>query len=138
FPVRKMTTNELKARREKGLCYNCDDKYHPGHKCKAQSHFHLVISELPKSNSVDEDSSEEEMEEIPEVILQALVGQVNHQTLRLISHFKAYKLQVLIDEGSTHNFMQVTVTKRLHLRILPTKLFKVLVGNGQFLTCPRK
>jgi hypothetical protein len=36
----------------KGLCYNCDDKYFPGHKCKEQKLF-MAISE---------DISEEDVE----------------------------------------------------------------------------
>jgi hypothetical protein len=28
----------------KGLCYNCDEKYFPGHKCKEQNLF-MAISE---------------------------------------------------------------------------------------------
>ncbi|GAV73312.1 hypothetical protein CFOL_v3_16798 [Cephalotus follicularis] len=126
FPVRKMTTSELKARREKGLCYSCDDKYHLGHNCKIQSHFHLVISELPDSQSADEDSCEEEVEEISEVSLHALAGQVNHQTLRLTGNFKEHKLQVLIDGGSTHNFMQESAAQRLRLPILLKNPFKEL------------
>jgi hypothetical protein len=39
----------------KGLCYNCDDKYFPGHKCKEQNIF-MAISE---------DVSEEDVEAPP-------------------------------------------------------------------------
>ena len=34
IPIKKLSPTELKLRREKGLCYNCDDKYVPSHKCK--------------------------------------------------------------------------------------------------------
>lgn len=33
--------NELAVRREKGLCYNCDKKFVPGHCCKKQGLFYL-------------------------------------------------------------------------------------------------
>ena len=26
----------MQARRQKGLCYNCDEKFSPGHRCKVQ------------------------------------------------------------------------------------------------------
>ena len=32
--VRRMSPIELKDRRDKGLCYNCNDKFVPGHRCK--------------------------------------------------------------------------------------------------------
>jgi hypothetical protein len=34
----------MDERQLKGLCYNCDDKYFPGHKCKEQNLF-MAISE---------------------------------------------------------------------------------------------
>ena len=31
--VKKLTPEEIKDRREKGLCFNCDEKFVRGHKC---------------------------------------------------------------------------------------------------------
>ncbi|KAF9619056.1 hypothetical protein IFM89_004414 [Coptis chinensis] len=44
----------MRARREKGLCYNCDDQYKPGHHCKSQQLYMLVAS----------DETQEEEEEV--------------------------------------------------------------------------
>ncbi|MCI58697.1 retrotransposon protein, partial [Trifolium medium] len=38
-----MSPVELQARCNKGLCYNCDEKYVQGHRCKRS--FHLLIVE---------------------------------------------------------------------------------------------
>ena len=43
LPVKRLSPAKLKIRREKGLCYNCDEKYALGHKCKGN--FFLLISE---------------------------------------------------------------------------------------------
>lgn len=32
LPIRKITPAEMQARREKGLCYNCDEPYSFGHR----------------------------------------------------------------------------------------------------------
>lgn len=32
---KRFTASELRVRREKGLCYYCEEKYHPQHRCKA-------------------------------------------------------------------------------------------------------
>ena len=37
--IKRPTPVELKVRREKGLCYNCDNKFAPGHKCKSNFFF---------------------------------------------------------------------------------------------------
>jgi hypothetical protein len=60
--IQKLTRVEMAERQLKGLCYNCDDKYFPGHKCKEQKLF-MAISE---------DISEEDVEtplvsELPEI-----------------------------------------------------------------------
>ena len=31
--IRRMTNSEMQAKREKGLCYSCDNKWSPGHQC---------------------------------------------------------------------------------------------------------
>ena len=33
-PLMRLSPAEMDERRAKGLCYNCDDKYAPGHHCK--------------------------------------------------------------------------------------------------------
>jgi hypothetical protein len=50
---------EMVEHQLKGLCYNCDDKYFPGHKCKEHKLF-MAISE---------DVSDEDVEVSPEEVL---------------------------------------------------------------------
>lgn len=33
LPIRRLTPIEMQARHAKGLCFNCDDKFHPGRPC---------------------------------------------------------------------------------------------------------
>ena len=33
-PVRRISNQEARERRDKGLCYYCDEKFVPGHRCK--------------------------------------------------------------------------------------------------------
>lgn len=39
---KKLTHEEMLTRREKGLCYNCDEKFSQGHKCKGR--FFLLVA----------------------------------------------------------------------------------------------
>ena len=32
--IRRLSPMEMKERRDKGLCFNCDEKFAPGHRCK--------------------------------------------------------------------------------------------------------
>ena len=43
-------------------------------------------------------------------------------------------MQILVDGGSSYNFIQPRIAKFLKLPVQPAPGFKVLVGNGQYLT----
>jgi len=33
IPIKRLTPAQMQERRENGLCYNCDEKFQPGHRC---------------------------------------------------------------------------------------------------------
>lgn len=41
---RTISPVEMKAKRDQGLCYFCDEKYSPGHKCNL--HKHMFVMDL--------------------------------------------------------------------------------------------
>ena len=43
--IRRFINAEIQQRREKGLCYRCDEKYSPGHRCKRRELNILVLQE---------------------------------------------------------------------------------------------
>lgn len=49
---KKLSPAEMKERRDKGLCYNCDEKYSPGNHCKMQRVY------LLDGTKVEEDSEQ--------------------------------------------------------------------------------
>jgi len=44
----------MKERRDKGLCYNCDDKWNPTHKCKFPKLYLMYGSEASTGEILDE------------------------------------------------------------------------------------
>ena len=86
-------------RQLKGLCYNCDDKYFPGHKCKEQILFMAISEEIseedeetpsmyesPESTDITPPSDPHEVE--PVISLNALTGFSTPQTLKQIGYIK--------------------------------------------------
>jgi hypothetical protein len=147
-PIKRLTPDELQARREKGLCYNCDDRFVPGHRCKRL--FNLLI--VQPSSSVEEGSTLQQLEgddptlqdpisdpvqdpDPAQISLHALMGHTIPQTLRVMGQINHTPISILIDSGSTHNFLQDRIAKQLGLTITPAHYFKVLVGNGELLPC---
>lgn len=63
----------MAERRAKGLCYNCDEQYEPGHQCKKL--FWLEIS--------DEETMTQEAADEPEISLHAITGKQNAKTMQL-------------------------------------------------------
>lgn len=46
-------------------------------------------------------------------------------------------VSILVDSGSTHNFMQLAVASALKLTIHATRPFKVATDSGKNLTCDK-
>jgi hypothetical protein len=44
--IQKLTKYEMDECQLKGLCYNCDEKYFSGHKCKEQNRFMAIFEDI--------------------------------------------------------------------------------------------
>lgn len=144
---KKFTAAEIKARREKGLCYYCDEKYTRNHKCAPSLSLLIEQDELMEllaegDEFVDapgEPVDESEMMAItPEISLNALEGRFHPRTLRVTGTYKKESLRVLIDSGSSYNVIRANVAKKLKLTMTAIKPFRVLTGSGTHLHCNNK
>jgi hypothetical protein len=130
----------------KGLCYNCDDKYFPGHKCKEQIIFMDIsediseedvktplMSESPEITDITPPSDPPRVE--PVISLNALTGFSTPKTLKLISYIKHRKVIILVDSGSTHNFIHCRIAQETHCYIQDVKHFQIMIANGGSMKC---
>ncbi|KAL5789485.1 hypothetical protein ACOSQ2_004373 [Xanthoceras sorbifolium] len=74
-------------------------------------------------------------EAIPEISFHALAGTIHLQTFRVIGRIGNRELTVLIDGGSTHNFLDQTVVTKFGLLVIRDKVFQVTVGNKEIIEC---
>jgi hypothetical protein len=44
--IHKLTRVEMVKRQTQGLCYTCDEKYFPGHKCKEHKLFVAIFEDI--------------------------------------------------------------------------------------------
>ena len=58
--------------------------------------------------------------------------------MRVLAKIGSYKIMVLIDNGSTHNFISTQLANQLQLPIKPTAAFSIRVAIGEKLTCQGK
>ncbi|KAH9649104.1 retrotrans gag domain-containing protein [Citrus sinensis] len=67
--------------------------------------------------------------------LNALAGQSNPRSLNVLGEINEHQFHVLIDSGSTYNFIKPQLAERVGLSIQSTSAFRVYIGNGDFLVC---
>lgn len=96
-PILRLTQMELRARREKSLCLNCDEQYLPVH-CCCQSHVLMFLAEEellgPETDPVDSTRP-----------TPVLVEQLEHSiTLNVISATKHSRGRAIRLEGFVLNF----------------------------------
>ncbi|KAK6127658.1 hypothetical protein DH2020_038574 [Rehmannia glutinosa] len=111
-PIKLLTASEMAARREKGLCYNCDEAFTFGHRCKNRITYMIMTEEEELSYLQDHVELEDsvgnqaaDMEEI-QMSLNAITGEDGITTMRLFGECNGHKLHILIDSGSTLSFIQ--------------------------------
>jgi hypothetical protein len=115
----------MDERQLKGLCYNSDDKYFLGNKCKEKNIFMAIsediseedvetplVSESPETTNITPPSDPPEIE--PVISLNDLTGFSSPQTLKLIGYIKHRKVIILVDSGSTHNFIHRRIAQETH------------------------
>lgn len=142
---KRLTTAEIKNKREKGLCYYCDAKYSREHKCKPSFCLLLDQDELQEILQGESDEDDEyvdvnaELSSLePEISLNAVEGEFHPKTLRVTGFYKKEAIKILIDSGSMYNFIRESVARRLKLEFTPTDEFRVVTRGGQTLTCGNK
>ncbi|KAH9699109.1 hypothetical protein KPL71_024219 [Citrus sinensis] len=127
-PIKRISAAEMQERRANKLCYYCDEKFEPGHKCK-QRQIYLLEGEDDAELS-DEGNKIGDDEEDHLVSLHAMSGAVSHQTMRIKGNIKKKGIIILIDSGSTHNFLDVSVAKWTGCEVQQDKPLMMAVANG--------
>ncbi|KAL5722153.1 hypothetical protein ACHQM5_005710 [Ranunculus cassubicifolius] len=133
----------MHSRRERGLCYNWDDVYSFGHRCKSPQIFllsgdttegdsdQLQTPEEPSDLTPSSDSSDTEIA----ISINALSGNSTYHTLKLQGTVKNHTITMLIDSGSTHNFVDINTARKLGCSMVPIATHSVSVAGGGHLTC---
>ncbi|KAF5817053.1 putative nucleotidyltransferase, Ribonuclease H [Helianthus annuus] len=134
--VKKIPSKVMEEKRAKNECFWCTEKYSPTHKCKFK---HLYVLEL--YGEEDDDVGEEcqgelqEMQTVPQISIHALTGITSFSTMRIMGNIGTRQLHILIDSGSTHNFLDQKLANKLNCFTRGLPLMKVKVANGKALDC---
>jgi hypothetical protein len=137
--IQKLTRAEMDECQLKGLCYNCDDKYFLGHKCKEQNLFmsisedvleedveYPLLSVSPEPTDITPPSDPPEVE--PVISLNSLTSFSAPQTLKLIGYIKHRKVIILVDSGSTHNCIHHCIAQETNCDICAVNNFQIMIS----------
>jgi hypothetical protein len=147
LPIQRISPAQMKERRDRGLCYYCDDKWLPGHKCKSPRLYLMSGLTLPMeepyedvfydtTDSVDSVPAFDVVEcKDPEISINAISGSPGSKSMRVLGVLQSHPVSILIDSGSTHNFLDPSMAARVNLSIISTSLLHVKIANGDTIPC---
>ncbi|KAA0046241.1 Ty3/gypsy retrotransposon protein [Cucumis melo var. makuwa] len=141
---RRLPDAEFQARKEKGLCFRCNENYSADHKCKMKElrelKMFVVIKEGEEYEIIEENAAEEktlavlqveeEHKAFAELSLNSVVGLNDPGTLKVRGKLQGREVIILIDCGATHNFISEKLVRSLQLSIKETAHYGVILRSG--------
>jgi hypothetical protein len=95
--------------------------------------LNLLVSESPEPTDITLPLDPPEVE--PVISLNALTGFSTPQTLKLIGYIKHRKVIILVDSGSTHNFIHCHIAQETNCYIRTVNNFQIMIANGGSMKC---
>ncbi|KAH0706166.1 hypothetical protein KY285_010686 [Solanum tuberosum] len=122
-----------------GLYYRCHEKFAPSHKGKFAK---LPLMERTCGDQLEDvdwvnativgDSQETD---IAEISFHAILGQLVGSTMKLQGEINHRKVLILVDSGSTLNFVVESIVEKHKLPVDIGQTFGVQIGNGDIIRC---
>ena len=128
----------MSQRRAEGLCYNCDEKFVMGHRCKK-----LFVIEIVGFDDADTNPTAATIsatDDTPGISLHAISGVRARgcQTIKVHVSIGNTTGIALLDSGSSHNFIDVDMAWRAGVPLQPCPHLAVTVANGDRVASPGK
>lgn len=134
--IRRLSDKEWQQKREKGLCFRCEEKWHVGHRCRRKELSMLLTQEGEESDKeldepLGEPSPETNETTLSRKCMSSIMGTSNPKTLKLKGEIKGHVVVVMIDPGAIHNFVSLKIVSELQLPVTSTLGFGVSLGTRE-------
>ncbi|KAJ0745438.1 putative nucleotidyltransferase, Ribonuclease H [Helianthus annuus] len=134
---KKVSNKYLDDKRAKGECFYCNEKYVAGHSrvCKGKKQLFLVeVDEYLEDEEImtEEDHS---VQGDPHISLNAIMGIPSFSTMQVVGRIGTKYLYILLDSGSTHNFMSKALAQKLKCPIKQIQNVQITVADGNKVEC---
>ncbi|KAD7477170.1 hypothetical protein E3N88_00306 [Mikania micrantha] len=129
-----MFDTEKHNRYLRGECFRCGEKYGPGRRCKTGTFKLLeVLGETDTPAAITDADHLDTQEDKADISFNALFGNSATKMMQLPGSIGSTGLRVLIDSGSTYNFISDLLVRNLNLPIQFVTPFGVKLGNGDII-----
>ncbi|KAL5723187.1 hypothetical protein ACHQM5_006611 [Ranunculus cassubicifolius] len=115
----------MNERKRKGLC--CNEKFVPGHRCKL---FSIQGCQEDSDNDAEIEIDDGTDDQTPEISLHAMAGAHSSDTMIVVGSLRNKQVSVLVDTGSTHNFVCQRMAKKAGLQRTSKGSLEVMVASG--------
>lgn len=121
---------EMSERRAKGMCYYCDEKFLPEHALKHRKTqlYSMDVEDAEEDENWEEEDTEGR--EVAQISINAVVGSTDYTTMRVRGTQGKKNLYILLDSGSTHNFIDTKIADILGCQVEPAGRKQVAVADG--------
>lgn len=135
--LKKMSPAEMLVRREKGLCYTCDEKFSPTHRCANKQYMLIDIDDVgddlsspTSSNASVSPPATDDNPSLHHLSLHAFQGKQGKATIRFQGTIQGLEVQILLDGGSSDCFLHPRIAHYLQLPIEQAPHVRVMIGGG--------
>ncbi|GKB71186.1 WD and tetratricopeptide repeats protein 1 isoform X2, partial [Tanacetum coccineum] len=129
---------ERENRRDKGLCFLFNEKFAPEHRCKPSTFSLLEVSNyneqlVDREVEANENEYEEgiNQQDMAEISFHVFLGKTSGTTMKVEGALEGRKVLILVDSGSTHNFISASLVKQLGLKVSMVPSYRVQIGNDK-------
>ncbi|XP_056848729.1 uncharacterized protein LOC130498915 [Raphanus sativus] len=140
-PQKRISFEEMQERKRKGLCMFCEEPFTPGHHLKHRRAEFLFLeadtefdAEIALEEQIRETTLDDQYNKVATISAHALSGTPTFNCMRLPGQYGKRKLNILIDLGSTHNFLDVDIAKGLGCTLIPIKPTPVVAASRELIT----
>ncbi|XP_024022962.1 uncharacterized protein LOC112092044 [Morus notabilis] len=135
---RRLSFEEIQQKRARGLCYWCDEKFSPRHRCKLRQLQVLLAAEddfgREEGHLEEGEATLEEEEEVGEetaaLSLNSIQGFTIAKTMKLQGTIGGREVAVLVDSGASHSFISNRLVHDLAIPTESSVRHNIQVGNG--------
>ncbi|KAK0608923.1 hypothetical protein LWI29_038031 [Acer saccharum] len=127
------------------MCFKCGEKWNKDHWCRIGKVFMIIDSSESDDDVVSDGEATSDEGELrlaklgennceAELSLNAMSGS-KPSTMRLMAWVGKFKVSMLVDSGSSQNFINANIIRKIGLRGAAIEPFDVKVANGETLKC---